>query len=168
MSKKIAKPFSSDDTDFISTLKAAFAVAGVSDAMIRFEKLFTGYVSVYVCDSLFLKFKITPSNRHLLISDKYAELFPDGIFRKEKIEADGINTRACFDDLNHPDFINCIKSMIDRFGSGKLFDCCGRYLECSDAKVCTQPDKARAFGCSYRLKLADGIIFFGKNRNIDK
>lgn len=49
---------------------------------------------------------------------------------------------------------------------GRLFDCCHRYEECSDARDCTHPDKDFRMRCSYRRKLKNGIIFFGKNRNI--
>lgn len=49
---------------------------------------------------------------------------------------------------------------------GRLFDCCHRYEECSDARDCTHPDKDFRMRCSYRQKLKQGIIFFGKNRNV--
>ena len=47
------------------------------------------------------------------------------------------------------------------------WDCCSRYMECSDAKVCVHPDKRFAFQCRYRKILASGKIFYGQNRNID-
>ena len=47
------------------------------------------------------------------------------------------------------------------------WDCCSRYMECSDAKVCVHPDKRFAFQCGYRKILSSGRIFYGKNRNID-
>lgn len=47
------------------------------------------------------------------------------------------------------------------------FDCCSRYMECSDNKKCVHPDLKRAVYCNYRKKLINGIIFYGKNRNID-
>lgn len=48
----------------------------------------------------------------------------------------------------------------------KEWDCCSRYLECSDAKTCTHPDKAFALSCGYRKILSSGHIFYGKNRNV--
>lgn len=51
--------------------------------------------------------------------------------------------------------------------SGQLFDCCHRYLDCSDAKDCIHPDMEFQKRCTYRRKLKQGIIFFGKNRNVD-
>lgn len=48
----------------------------------------------------------------------------------------------------------------------KEWDCCSRYLACSDAKACVHPDKAFALSCGYRRILSSGRIFYGKNRNI--
>lgn len=50
--------------------------------------------------------------------------------------------------------------------SAEGFDCCSRYIDCSNNKACIHPDKQFAGGCRYRQKLRTGIIFFGKNRNI--
>lgn len=52
--------------------------------------------------------------------------------------------------------------------SPREFDCCSRYLECSDACRCTNPRKEYALGCGYRRIMRTGKIFYGKNRNIDK
>lgn len=49
----------------------------------------------------------------------------------------------------------------------KEWDCCSRYLACSDAKACVHPNKAFALGCGYRRILSSGRIFYGKNRNIE-
>lgn len=46
------------------------------------------------------------------------------------------------------------------------YDCCSRYIECSDALHCVNPDLLHAKSCTYRKKLHNGIIFYGKNRNI--
>lgn len=48
----------------------------------------------------------------------------------------------------------------------KEWDCCSRYLACSDAKKCIHPDPAFAVKCGYRRILKSGRIFYGKNRNI--
>lgn len=47
------------------------------------------------------------------------------------------------------------------------YSCCSRYEECSNAKGCTEPNDDIAIKCSYRKKLQKGIIFFGKNRNVE-
>lgn len=48
----------------------------------------------------------------------------------------------------------------------KEWDCCSRYLECSNAKQCVHPDPAFALGCGYRKVMASGKIYYGENRNI--
>ena len=58
-----------------------------------------------------------------------------------------------------------LESVIDSLP--KDFDCCHRFAECSDAKVCTNPNKEMALKCGYRKILKSGRIFFGRNRNID-
>ena len=47
------------------------------------------------------------------------------------------------------------------------YDCCHRYMECSDEKRCTNPNYLHSKGCNYNNNnLSKGRIFFGKNRNI--
>lgn len=46
------------------------------------------------------------------------------------------------------------------------FGCCGKYVECSDAKHCIHDDKAFSTACMYRKNLESGRIFYGKNKNI--
>lgn len=58
-----------------------------------------------------------------------------------------------------------LQKIIDRVP--KEFDCCSRYLECSNVKNCVHPDKSIALGCGYRKQLKSGKIFYGENRNID-
>ena len=48
----------------------------------------------------------------------------------------------------------------------KEWDCCSRYVECSNAKRCVHPDPVFALSCGYRKNLNSGQIFYGKNRNI--
>lgn len=74
-------------------------------------------------------------------------------------------------DQDHPiesytDFLLTVTgASIDRLP--KVWDCCSRYMECSDAKTCVHPDKVFALDCGYRKILNSGRIFYGKNRNID-
>ena len=47
------------------------------------------------------------------------------------------------------------------------YDCCHRYMECSDKKHCTNPNYLHSKGCNYNNNnLSKGRIFFGENRNI--
>ncbi len=57
-----------------------------------------------------------------------------------------------------------LQTIID--GIPKEFDCCSRYVECSDAKKCTHPDVRESIKCGYRRKLLNGQVFYGKNRTV--
>ena len=76
-----------------------------------------------------------------------------------------------FADLNelntYTPIILDIYDYCEREAKGRLFDCCNRYLECSDAKECTHPDRDFSLCCSYRRMLKQGVIFYGKNRTTD-
>lgn len=61
--------------------------------------------------------------------------------------------------------VSILKDTIDRLP--KDWDCCSRYLECSNAKKCIHPDPSFALGCGYRKILSSGTIYYGENRNID-
>lgn len=51
--------------------------------------------------------------------------------------------------------------------SSDTFDCCDKFLECSNKKECVHADKLYATAsCQYKNKLREGIIFYGTNRNI--
>lgn len=63
------------------------------------------------------------------------------------------------------ELVAVLKDAIDRLP--KEWDCCSRYMDCSDAKHCIHPDKSFALGCGYRKILNSGTIYYGKNRNID-
>lgn len=49
---------------------------------------------------------------------------------------------------------------------GNSFDCCSRYMGCSNAKKCIHPDIMMASQCTYRQRLNAGRIFYGENRNV--
>ena len=59
------------------------------------------------------------------------------------------------------------KKIIDKMFSFDAFGCCGKYLQCSDAKKCVHDDLVYAMACAYRKNLEAGNIFYGKNKNID-
>lgn len=67
------------------------------------------------------------------------------------------------------DFFNfLVKAVLDKYFTegSDAFGCCSRYEACSDAKKCLHENKLYARNCIYGAHLADGRIFYGKNRNI--
>lgn len=66
----------------------------------------------------------------------------------------------------HADVLaSVLKDAINRLP--KEWDCCSRYMECSNAKRCIHPDPELALKCGYRRILASGKIYYGENRNIE-
>lgn len=47
-----------------------------------------------------------------------------------------------------------------------MFGCCSHFIECSDEKKCVHPNKLYSKACWYRIKLEQGRILYGKNRNV--
>lgn len=67
---------------------------------------------------------------------------------------------------DHADVLaEVLKKTVDRMP--KDWDCCSRYMECSNARKCVHPDPSTGLKCGYRKILASGRIFYGENRNID-
>jgi hypothetical protein len=52
--------------------------------------------------------------------------------------------------------------------TGELFDCCSKYDECSSVKECLQKEEKWHKGCTYRVNLTEGKIFYGANSSIKK
>ncbi len=57
-------------------------------------------------------------------------------------------------------FMNVLKTLLH-----ESYGCCSRYLECSNAKRCVNPNKVLAEGCQYKTNLEQGRIFYGINKN---
>lgn len=57
-------------------------------------------------------------------------------------------------------------SLKDCIAKYHTWDCCGYYVECSDARKCVHPNPYESIGCRYKRNLLAGKIFYGKNKNI--
>ena len=65
-------------------------------------------------------------------------------------------------------FVFVIRTVLDKYfkEGSDTFGCCHLYKQCSDAKKCLHENKLYARSCIYGRHLAEGRIFYGKNRNI--
>lgn len=113
--------------------------------------------------------RICGKQHYISIPPSLSDLIPIDAPRKAPAKDEKYYKILITDD--HPldsykDFlVNVVAETVNRYP--KEWDCCSRYLACSDAKACVHPDKAFALGCGYRRILSSGRIFYGKNRNID-
>lgn len=93
-------------------------------------------------------------------SNKELRIMADGFYRLDfNPTTSGI--------LDHADFLcTVLEKAVDSIF--KDFDCCSRYVECSNAKRCVNPSSSLAVSCGYRKILKSGRIFYGPNRNIGR
>ena len=120
----------------------------------------------YNKSSLLCRIHLSQKQRYISFPKDHIDLFTDFSVSRIKSEPDFI--RVSFDTIDD------IKRMKDAFIAiikalpvPIAFDVCSRYQQCSDALQCVDPDPQHALGCSYKRKLEKGIVFFGKNRNVD-
>lgn len=133
------------------------------------EKTSSGYTSVSFHKFTAFRLHIRGKKHYISVPIMFVDLIPSS-YPKQRIASDPNYHRVLIDDL-HP-LISYTDLLIKIAGETvnrypKEFDCCSRYMECSDAKTCIHPDKAVALVCGYRKILHSGRIFYGKNRNID-
>lgn len=70
------------------------------------------------------------------------------------------------DIFMYKDLIISLYDCCTEINSSYSFDCCSRYMQCSDALKCVNPYPEVFRYCKYKTKLKNGIVFYGKNRNI--
>lgn len=124
--------------------------------------------SVYFMNSneVFFRVRIRKKVRYILIPENYADLLPfDTPVSKTKSDAGMVRIEIdSYNDIIK--YVDTLRTILDRIcRKHREFGCCGRYLECSDAKACIHPDPKFALACWYRYNLLDGKIFYGENKN---
>lgn len=129
----------------------------------------SGYTIVSYHGSTAFRLKMRGKQHYISVPTLFDTLIPEDAPRKQTKSEEGYIRLIL--DQEHPvesytDFLATVtEATIDRLP--KVWDCCSRYMECSDAKACVHPDKVFALDCGYRKVLNSGRIFYGKNRNID-
>lgn len=135
-------------------------------------------ISFTFCGQKPLGFKLMKEKMAFIIKNDYYKLF----------DLDTLNINYEISNLKSmPDFTRIIlknnletfKTLLDYIFSFSekyvdehyipeyTFDCCSRYMECSNKLKCVQPNYLYSKCCNYNTKqLKNGRVFFGKNRNI--
>ena len=102
----------------------------------------------------------------------YVEVSPkiDALFAAEHIALDNSRANAWAripaQELSFADHPQLAIEIYEKYLMTNGFDCCSRYLECSEAERCTHPDIMVAGQCTYRQRLRAGQIFYGSKRNV--
>lgn len=77
-----------------------------------------------------------------------------------------INILSPLDAYNFEELFCAIYDDVFLKFSPDSFECCSRYMECSNKKQCVNPSKKLLRSCRYLKKIEQGIIFFGENKNV--
>ncbi|MFA4916340.1 MAG: hypothetical protein WC560_06690 [Syntrophales bacterium] len=129
-----------------------------------------GYETILLCNSAVIRVKQSKNKEtRMELSKKYIDLF--GLQNEVKYTTSEVYWgKLTFDESVAIQIIDNIKVVFERCytnESVESFGCCSRYNECSDEKKCLHPDIKFAKGCHYKMHLENGLIFYGKNRNIE-
>lgn len=132
------------------------------------SEVVSGYSSIKFRSSLIAKVKLRGKIHYIAIPDRLKDSIPSGV-KTTRVKSDKQFARIDFDSLDENTIHNIMENAtilaIERVP--KEFDCCSRYEECSNARVCVHPDPSFSMLCGYRKVLKAGKVFYGINRNID-
>lgn len=140
------------------------------DAKILLFKELGDMSSVYfISDStLVFSIRIRKRSRYLLIHQDYIDKLPPAaeVERKKSDPPEMVRVTVEKPEDILP-LVPALRAILyDTSRRYTVFGCCSLYEQCSDEKKCIHKDLKFSYGCYYRKNLADGKIFYGKNRNI--
>lgn len=140
---------------------------GLDDSYLTFEERKSYHSVLFKNTSLIVRFAGRPSASLSIPTSLLTASSGFSSMADEKKAAYTKIPLATLEDVQKHIFMlqDVLQAMIDRIP--KDFDCCSRYMECSDAMRCIHPDKDFALLCGYRKVLRSGRVFYGKNRNIN-
>ena len=148
-------------------LEAAVEGSGACADMLTIKGQVSGYTSVGVGSLMAFRLCLRGKRHYIEFPLSFAEFIQTDLPCRRA--AGSKSVRVSVDDEHPVDgyrklLLLAVKDAVDRYP--KEWDCCSRYMECSDARACVHPDKGFALGCGYRKILNTGRIFYGKNRNV--
>lgn len=131
-------------------------------------EILSSYSSLKFRSSLICRLKLRGKKWYISIPDRLQEVIPEDA-ETTKTASERQFFRIAFDSLSESSVLSLMeRAMLLAIELiPKEFDCCSRYMECSNAKVCVHPDPAFSMLCGYRKILKSGRIFYGENRNTD-
>ena len=158
----------------ISELKSSVADCGGKSEHLTYKStksdtVGSGYTVVSFEKLTVFSLHLRGTQHYISIPSVFSDLIPDS-FPTKQLPSDSKYIRILIEkdrpiESYHDFLVKFAGETVNRYP--KEWDCCSRYLECSNAKTCVHPDKSFALGCGYRKILNSGRIFYGKNRNID-
>lgn len=153
--------------EILPTLQAATAEAGAKAEAIKIKHN-EHYSSIWYASVMAFRLKLRKA-RYIEVPMEAKSVVQElGPAETQKATADGFWRVKLGPEpvREHADILAAVlREAIERLP--KEWDCCSRYMECSDAKRCIHPDPSLALKCGYRKILASGRIYYGENRNVD-
>lgn len=151
-----------------SRLQNAVTKQGVDGQALTYSST-VGYTVVSFYTFTCFRLKLRGKQCYISIPLVFSDLIPS-TFPKKRLRSEQKYIRILIDETHtvdtYTDFLmQIVRETINRYP--KAWDCCSRYLECSNAKTCIHPNKTFALECGYRKILNSGRVFYGENRNID-
>lgn len=123
-------------------------------------------ISYLLSTQIFFKSMEKKGEKYILLKKHFSKFLEENNI-PYKSSKSSVWLKIKYDLFDDNVFKDLMFKIYDSMYSFDDFDCCSRYMECSDNRHCIHPDKSLAFGCTYRKKLEKGIIFYGKNTIID-
>ena len=154
--------------DLLPRLKKAAASVGADPESVRIRSG-KSYSSLLYANSLCFRLCLRTNTRYIEVPEASEKVICNNAIHVDSKKVAGGFFRFGIQESHISHYGEMLESLvidvINRLP--KEWDCCSRYMECSDAKQCVHPNKAFALGCGYRKILASGRVFYGKNRNVD-
>lgn len=148
-------------------LKDAIEAQGGNTDSLSYKSNKSGYSVVTFGKQTIFRLQLRGKQNYISVPAGLGDLIPDAFPKKKQKHGDKYICVEFFPDSDNnylPFLCLLVSASINRYT--KEWDCCSRYLECSNAKKCIHPDKIFALACGYRKILNSGKIFYGENRNI--
>lgn len=126
-----------------------------------------GYSSLNFRSSNICRLKLRGKKWYISIPITLKESIPNTV-KTSGIASEPQFLRIHFSQLSKDEIVHLLKeaALLSVEKVSKEFDCCSRFMACSDAKVCVHPDPSFSLLCGYRKILKNGRIFYGENRNV--
>lgn len=127
-----------------------------------------GYTSIVLLSFLVCRVCLRGQNCYISVGGQFSSLLSNDFYIVRYIKDDKFIKIAIQSCLTITQVLEPLGNIFDRLVDSipKDFDCCSKYMECSDAKHCINLDRNLALRCGYKKILRSGRIFFGNNRNI--
>ena len=140
-----------------------------SDAEIEI-KLNLAYSSIKFFGVYTLRVKCASKN-YIVLKNSFEHIWANcNSLRVKQIKSDKLWSRISFDSQEelknlYPLFLQLYDQAF-LMVNVELFSCCSRFMQCSDERICVQPNKRLTLGCIYGKHLKNGKVFYGKNCNV--